>query len=194
MLQLSKSLFDVPILSLRAGHLVAVATEPIINPHNLKILGWWCKVPGSNVHSILLVEDVREASAKGLAVNDEADLSTPDELTRHKEILGIHFELIGKEVKTKRGKLGKVSDYSYDSDSMMVVKLYVARSLTKIFSSEDTLIIDRSQIIEITDRYILVKDTDVKVTEEEMAIVAEAGTASRSFCVLISWNFDMGMP
>jgi len=178
MLQLSKSLTNVPILSLRVGGPIAIAVEPIINPHNLKILGWWCKSPGSTVLHVLLVEDVRQVSPNGLAINDDTDLTNPNELVRHKEVLHTHFELIGKDVKTKRGKLGKVSDYSYDSDSMLVIKLYVARPLTKIFSSEDTLIIDRSQIIEITDHYILVKDTDVKVTEEEIAPAAEAAPAA----------------
>lgn len=178
MLQLSKSLFKVPVFSLRAGSLITIAAEPIINPHNLKILGWWCKSQSSNVHNILLVEDVREATQKGLAINDEADLSTSDELVRHKDVINAHFELIGKEVKTKHAKLGKVNDYSYETDSMMVIKLYVVRPITKIFSSEDTLIIDRSQIIEITDHYILVKDADVKVTEEEVAPATEAAPAA----------------
>lgn len=178
MLQLSKSLMNIPVLSLHAGGPIGVAVGPIINPHNLKIIGWWCKTPGSNVQHVLLVEDVRQVNPNGLAVNDDADLTNPNELVRHKEVLQAHFDLIGKDVKTKRGKLGKVSDYSYDSDSMLVIKLYVARPLRKIFSSEDTLIIDRSQIIEITDHYILVKDTDVKVTEEEMAPATEAVPAA----------------
>ncbi|OGL34715.1 hypothetical protein A3F65_03405 [Candidatus Saccharibacteria bacterium RIFCSPHIGHO2_12_FULL_47_16b] len=178
MLQLSKSLTNVPIISLRLGGPVAIAVEPILNPHNLKVLGWWCKSPGSNALHILLVEDVRQVTPSGLAVNDESELSSPNELIRHKPVLNSHFELIGKEVKTKRHKLGKVSDYSYETNSMLVIKLYVARPLTKLFSAEDTLIIDRTQIIEITDHYILVKDTDVKVTEEEMAPATEAAPAA----------------
>jgi hypothetical protein len=47
--------------------------------------------------------------------------------------------------------------------------LYVARSLIKVFSAEDTAIIDRTQILEITDTYILVRDTEVKAGEEELA-------------------------
>jgi hypothetical protein len=73
-----------------------------------------------------------------------------------------------KLVRTKRHKIGKVHDFSYN-DGMFVQKLYVARPLVKVFASEDTVIVDRTQILEVTDHYILVRDTDVKETEEEIA-------------------------
>jgi len=104
----------------------------------------------------------------GLAVNDEEDLSSPDDLVRHKEILDIRFQLIDKPVRTKRRKLGKVSDYSYN-DGMFVQKLYVVKPLRKVFTTEDTLIIDRTQILEVTDHYILVRDTEIPEGAEELA-------------------------
>lgn len=177
MLQLSQSLINVPVLSVRVGAPIAFAAEPIINPHNLKILGWWCKAPRGTSAPVLLVEDIRQVTPDGLIINDDTDLSKPEELARHKEILKTHFQLIDKDVKTKSSKLGKVGDYAYDSDSLIIVKLYVTRPLTKILSREDSLIIDRSQIIEITDKYILVRDADVKVTEEELATATEAAPA-----------------
>src|SRR3990167_1424648 len=165
MLMMSKSLYNRPILSLRSEGQIGLAIEPIINPHNLKILGWWCKAPNSPNQFVLLVENVRELMPNGLAVDDHNALSTPQDLVRHKEILDVHFQLPDKLVKTKRSKLGKVSDYTYDQ-SMFIQKLYVTRSLTKIFSSEDTLIISRDQVLEVTDHYILVEDADIKATDE----------------------------
>jgi hypothetical protein len=41
--------------------------------------------------------------------------------------------------------------------------------LHKVFTSDDTLIIDREQILEVTDKYILVRDTEIKATAEELA-------------------------
>ena len=167
MLKLSSSLLNRPVMSLRAGAQIGVAIEPIINPHNLKILGWWCtSVSGKKM--VLLSEDVREAMPEGLAVNDDDALSEPADLVRHKEILDIRFQLMNKLVRTKRQKLGKVSDYSFN-DGLFVQKLYVARPLHKVFTSEDTLIIDREQILEVTDKYILVRDTEIKATAEEFA-------------------------
>lgn len=172
MLRLSSSLRNQPVLSLRTGSPVAIAVAPIINPHNLKIIGWWCKENGG-AEKVLLADDVREITPNGLAVNDHEALTSADDLVRDKEILDIRFELVDKPVKTKRQKMGKVSDFSYN-DGLFVQKLYVARSLTKIFAKEDTLIIDRTQILEVTDSYILVSDGEVKVGEEELAAGAEA--------------------
>ena len=117
---------------------------------------------------MLLAEEVREGLPSGLAVNDEDALSEPSDLVRHKEILDIKFVLMDKPVRTKRHKIGKVSDYSYN-DGLFVQKLYVARPLHKVFTSEDTLIIDREQILEVTDKYILVRDADIKATADELA-------------------------
>ena len=153
---------------MRLGGPIAMAKQPVINPHNLKIIGWWCQAPGAAQPLVLLAENIREFTPAGLAVNDDDALSAPDELVRHREILGIEFQLIDKTVKTKRQKLGKVSDYSYN-EGLFIQKLYVARSLTKVFASTDTLIIDRTQILGITDQYILVRDTEIKATDEELA-------------------------
>lgn len=165
---MSKSLFNRPVMSLRSSVQIATAVEPIINPHNLKILGWWCNAPGNRGKLVLLAEDVREMMPNGLAVNDEESLSTQEELVRHNDVLNIKFQLINKIVKTKRHKLGKVGDFSYN-EGMFVQKLYVTKPVTKIFSSEDTLLIDRTQILEVTDSYILVQDSEVKDTAEESA-------------------------
>jgi hypothetical protein len=167
MLKLSSSLLSRPVVSLRTGGQIALAEKPIINPHNLKILGWWCSVPGQS-KLVLLSEEVRDSMPNGLAVNDEEALSDPKDLVRFTEILDIDFNLIDKLVRTKRQKLGKVSDFSYN-DGMFVQKLYVIRPIHKVFTSDDTLIIDREQIIEVTDKFILVRDTEISATADELA-------------------------
>lgn len=171
MLKLSKSLLNQPVLSLRLGGRVATAIEPIINPHNLKIMGWWCKLPNHTENLVLLAEDVREMLPDGLAINDDDALSLPADLVRHKEILDINFQLIEKPVRTKRHKLGRVEDYSYN-DGMFVQKLYVGRPLVKVLATDPTLLVDRTQILEVTDSYILVKDSEVKAGAEDFAAVA----------------------
>jgi hypothetical protein len=177
MLKMSGSLFNTPIVSLRIGRPIGVAIEPIINPHNLKILGWWCKESGNGGKYVLLAEEVRENNSSGLAVNDEDVLSPPEDLVRHKETLDSNFQLIEKLVRTKRQKIGKVHDFSYN-DGMFVQKLYVARPLMKVFASEDTVIIDRTQILEVTDHHILVRDTEIKESEEDVAEASMPAPAS----------------
>jgi hypothetical protein len=165
---MSESLFNITVVSLRIGQPIATAERPIINPHNLKIIGWWCKPFNSNSLQILLTDDVRENVTKGMVVNDEDALSPPEDLVRFKEILDANFQLADKLVKTKRQKIGRVRDFSYN-DGLFVQKLYVERSLIKVFAAEDTAIIDRTQITEITDTYILVRDNELTAGEEDLA-------------------------
>ncbi len=173
---MSSSLYNQSVLSVRDGHPIAKAIEPIIDPNNLKIVGWWCE--GAGGRTVLLAEDIREKMPQGLVVNETSALTHPEDLVRHQEILKINFTLKDKPVKTKRQKLGRVRDYCYN-EGLFVQKLYIERSLLKVLGS-DTLIIDRQQIIEITDKFILVNDSDVKETETELeeAPAIEAAPAS----------------
>jgi hypothetical protein len=161
MLMMSGTLRNQPVMSLRTGTQIAFAVEPIIDPRSLKILGWWCQVPNNKEQLVLLAEDVRERMPSGLAVNDEDALSAAADLVRHREMLDIKFQLVHKPVKNKRQKLGKVEDFTYD-ESMFIQKLYVPSGLRKVFSADDVLMIDRNQIIEVTDSYILVDDGETK--------------------------------
>ena len=160
MLRLSATIIDRPIISLRSGGPLGMALDPIINPHNLKILGWWVDERGHPEKRVLLIEDIRRMTDDGLMVDSEESLVLPEELVRLKEILATNWALMGKQVKTKRQKLGKVTDYSYN-DGMFVQKLYVGVPIVKMLSSTNTLLIDRTQIVEVTDHYIMVRDTEV---------------------------------
>ncbi|HEU5005256.1 MAG TPA: hypothetical protein VFT49_04200 [Candidatus Saccharimonadales bacterium] len=171
MLRLSASLFNQPVVSLRVGGKIATATEPIINPHNLKIIGWWCRVGGEEELQVLLADDVRDLLIDAITVNNEEALSSVEDLVRHREIIDLDFKLMGKLVRTKRTKIGHVEDFSYN-EGMFVQKLYVGKSLVKVLTNNATAIIDRTQIIEVTDNYILVQDTDIKAGAEEVSAAA----------------------
>ncbi len=159
MLKLSQSFIGVDVLSLRTGSPIAKTTQAIINPNNLKIEGWYVVDRFDRKRPlILLSSDVRDMLDKGIVVNDHDVLSPPDELIRLAEILDLRFELIGKPVTNQDNKrLGKVSDYAVDNGSFFVKKLYAAQSLVKNFSG-GTLSIDRTQIIEITTRRVIIDD------------------------------------
>lgn len=175
MLMMSATLRNKPVMSLRTGTQVAIAIEPIIDPRTLKILGWWCQALKSKEQLVLLAEDVRERIPGGLAIDDVDALSASADLVRLQETLNIKFQLIDKPVKTKRQKLGKVDDFTYD-ESMFIQKLYVSRSLRKVFAADDVLMVDRNQILEVTDSYILVDEADVK--ESAKAIVPAGAGAT----------------
>ncbi len=162
MLLLSKQLADQPIISLQTGQTIAITRLPIIDPRSLKVVGWWCTDRANRQH-VLLTTDVRETSRDGMIVNDHSVLSDPNDLARHREILEINFEPINKIVKTKSRKLGRVTDYCYD-EWYVIQKIYVGQSIAKAIGTE-TLIINRTQIIEISDEYIIVRDLSNKESD-----------------------------
>ena len=161
MLVLSKEFIERPIISLRTGRPIASTVHSIIDPNTLKMLGWWCKEQSKKELVILLTEDLREVNQLGLAIDDHSALSEPEDLVRLVDVLNLNFELIGKPVRTKHRKVGKVADFCTDAKSYFIQKIYVSQSLVKAFST-DTLIIDRTQIIEITDSYVMIEDSEIK--------------------------------
>lgn len=164
MLQLSGSLLNRPILSLRTGGVVATTTEAIINPNNLKIEGFYCadRFERKKV-SVLLYQDIRDVIPQGFVVNDHDVLVEPSELVRLKDLMSLHFSLLGKQVATTdKQKLGKVVDFATDTTTMYVQKIYVGQSILKNLSGGN-LGIDRTQIVEITDQKIIVQDLAQRV-------------------------------
>jgi len=159
MLQLSQTLLNRPIMSLRTGGRIGTTLATIINPNNLKIEGFYCQDAfDKKRRAVLLYQDIRDLVPQGIAVNDHDVLTSPDELIRLKEIMEHNFELLGKPVfSASKQKLGKVNDYATDAETMYVQKLYVSRSVIKSLTT-GSLSIDRSQILEITNRKIIVQD------------------------------------
>lgn len=158
MLQLSNRLLNQPVLSLRTGSVVATVTTPIINPNNLKIEGFYVQDNRDKRQLILLYQDIRELIDRGYVVDDHDVLVEADELVRLKKVLDIDFQLIGKQVvTTDKEKVGKVSDYAVEVNSMMIQKIYVSQSLMKSLTG-GSLSIDRSQINEITPKRIIINE------------------------------------
>ncbi len=162
MLKLYESTPGTEILSLRTGGAIATILGPIINPNNLYIEGWYVEDARNHEHLILLSKDVRDIIQQGFVVNDHEVLSKSDELVRLNDILKLEFDLLGLRVKSESGtKYGKINDYAYETKNSFVQKLYVARPLVKDFSG-GTLSIDRSQIIEVTNRQIIIEEPTEK--------------------------------
>lgn len=137
---------------------IATAIAPIFNPNNLKIEGFYCQDRFNKTELILLYQDIRDVIKQGLVVNDHAVLTEPEELVRLKDILDLHFELLGKQVETiSKTRVGKVNDYAVETETMFVQKIYVAQSILKSLTG-GSLSIDRSQILEITPRRIIIND------------------------------------
>jgi sporulation protein YlmC with PRC-barrel domain len=158
MLQLSASLLNQPILSLRTGGAVATTTSPIVNPNNLKIEGFYCQDTRSNETLVLVYQDIRDVIPQGLVINDYDVLVEPDELVRLHKTMDIAFDPLGKQVVTvSKKKVGKVVDYATEIETMYIQKLYVSQSLLKNLAGGN-LGVDRSQVHEITAKKIIIQD------------------------------------
>jgi sporulation protein YlmC with PRC-barrel domain len=171
MLQLSASLLNKSVLSLRTGRPIAKITAPIINPNNLKIEGFYCEDSIDKKQLILLYQDIRDMLAQGYVVNDHDVLSEAHDLVRLKDVLDLRFDLIGKQVVTvSKEKVGKVSDYAAETETLFIQKIYVAQSILKSFTG-GSLSIDRSQINEITPTRVIINDLLEKASAPAAAAI-----------------------
>lgn len=161
-------------MSLRTSGQVGTAIAMIINPNNLKVEGWYVQDQFSGKNLILLSSDVRDIAKQRLIINDHEVLSEPEELIRLKPIMEIGFDLIGKQVVSQSGKnYGKVSDFAVEIQSLLVKKIYASQSIIKSLSGGNNSI-DRTQIIEITNRRIIIDDP----TEKAKAVAASPSPAN----------------
>lgn len=158
MLRLSETLIGKPIMSLRTGQPVATTTGALINPNNLKIEGFYCVDRFDRSELLLLYQDIRDVIAQGFVINDHDVLAKPEDLVRLKKLIDLRFNLKGMQVVTVgHHRLGKISDYAVEVETMYIQKLYVTQGFMKGLTGGN-LGIDRSQVNEITDTKVIVLD------------------------------------
>jgi len=145
-------------MSLRTGQPVATTSGVIIDPNNLKIEGFYCTDRFDRSEMVLLYQDIRDVIAQGFVVNDHDVLARPDDLVRLTKLLQLGFDLKGMRVVTVGGqRLGKVSDYAIEIETMYIQKFYVTQGFMKGLTGGN-LGIDRSQVHEITNAKVIVLD------------------------------------
>lgn len=161
MLTLGQALLNKKVLSLRNSAPIGLIVGMLIDPNNLKIEGWFAKDSFNKDTRVLLSKEIRDIIPQGFVVDDDNALSIPHDLVRLQPILQLNFTLIDKPVLTEdKHRLGKVTDFAFDRDSYFIQKIYASQSVLKSFSGA-TLPIDRTQIVEVTNRKIVVKDATV---------------------------------
>ena len=164
MLLLGSRLLNAPVMGLQTGTKLATTKCPVIDPANLKIVAY--EVEGAMLSerpSFLRVADVRELSNVGMIIDGSDEFFGKDDIINIRKILDLSFHLIGLNVidESKR-KLGKVFDYSVDSDSFFIQQINIKPSVIKSFSQSE-LLVHRSQIVEINDYSIIVKSASKKI-------------------------------
>lgn len=167
MLVLASQIKDSPVLSIRNGHPVAKTGDMLIDADKLEVAAVFC-VSGNwrkNNH-VLLLRDIREFSHAGLIIDSLEDIEDIGEIVRLGDLVNRNYQVVGKAVITENGtKLGKVEDYSIDTVSNLIQKLYIKPSLLKNLMVNN-LVVDRGNIIRTEDKQIIVSDATLKASAE----------------------------
>ena len=161
-------LINYPVLSLHMSGMIAKTTEAIIDPSDLKIVGFYLTGPevGDGEHGdILQIRDVREFSNLGMVIDSSDEFVNADDVIKLKEVIDINFQLIGKKVETKKKtKLGKVIGYTVNPADFMIQQIVVQRPFMKSFLDPE-LLIGRSEIVNVDDEKVVVRDEEKKIRE-----------------------------
>jgi uncharacterized protein YrrD len=145
-------------MGLQTGTQLATTKTPVIDPSNLRIIAYEVNGPLlSERPSFIRIADVRELSDVGMIVDSNDEFVGLSDVISIEKVYKLGFKLIGLNVidESKR-RLGKVSDYNLDVASFIIEQLSVGRGVLKSLT-ETTLLINRSQIIEINNDTIIVR-------------------------------------
>ena len=167
MLITSTKLLGAPILSMQASGQIGNISGIIVNPDDLKIIAFYVASPLiTNSQNILDVKSIREYSKYGCVIDSIDELVARDDVIKISEILNLNFSLIGLKVETKKGsKLGKVIDFTLTDNDFIVQQLIVKRPIAKALIDPE-LTVPRSEIVEVTDYKIIVKDEEKTIKKK----------------------------
>jgi hypothetical protein len=162
----------MPILSLHIGGQTAIVKRTIVDPEDLKIIAFELDGPilqDPEIGNYLMTEDIRETSPQGLVVDSADRFVNAEDVIRLNKILELNFDLNGLKVVTKEDKkfktLGKIVDYTVDSSTLSIFQLIAQKPFMASFT-DPQLTINRSQITEIDDFKVTIKDGKEKVKVE----------------------------
>ncbi len=143
--------------SLQTGDVLARIDSLIIDPNELKIVALALR----GRKTIIVWRDLREVSSRGIVVDDDSALVDRDSIVRLKAIRQYRFKLIGLRVRDRhRRRLGVIVNYSIDVATGEIDHIITH---TGLFGCGDELYIGRDQIVEISDRYVIVDAPTVQV-------------------------------
>ncbi len=166
MLLPSTRFIDTPVMSLQTGSELGRTVRPIINPRELSIVAF--ELHGINLDydpSLLRINDIREIGPMGIIIDSSDELISVSDVIKIKEIYELNFELVGlKVIDDKKRNVGKVTGFTLDASSFFIQQLQVKRPLLKSFGDTEFLI-HRSQVVKITDDYLVVKSPDIRHKE-----------------------------
>jgi sporulation protein YlmC with PRC-barrel domain len=176
MYALASHLNTLPVISLQTGETVAVVTGLIVNPDNLRLMGFTIIPASGKTRTLLVLSAVRQLALDCVIVDNDDELSEPGDIVRLAELLRQPYNPLGKPVVTDLGrKLGSVEDYTVNLETELLQKIYVRPPLSRAWY-QSSLIIDRAQIIDVQRDRFIVRDNHNYAT----TMAAETASAKAS--------------
>ncbi len=183
MLLFGSSLENLPVMSLQTGTAVGEVASVIIDPHHLLIRAY--QLSGTNLDypddSYLMINDIREFSNAGFIIDDSDELVQKDDIIQLKKLLQLDFKLAGLKAISQSGqKLGTVIDFTFETDTFLVVDLVIKRPFFK--SIKDTeLLVNRAKIVEIDNKQVVFEDETESLSAEAKQEVNQIGSFINPF-------------
>lgn len=169
MLVANSRLLNMPILSVQDSGKIATISNTIVDPDSLKIIAFRLRgATNAEGGNILDANSIREYSNMGLVIDSSDELISDHDVVKISKVIELNFSLIGLKVETKKGsKLGKVLDFTVTEDNFSIQQIIVKRPTVKSFFDSE-LTIPRSEIVEITDYKIIVRDEEKVIKERAL--------------------------
>lgn len=144
-----------------SGDYLCWVKRVIIDHNNGQVLGFVTSLPHPN--NILSIMDVLHWLQDSLFLCEDYDFHSSEDLVRIQKALRNHPDLIGKKVRTEsKIPLGVVTDFSLDTTRHLLASITAEKSFLKLFYF-DGRIIHQNNILEITPKHIIVRDSVIKI-------------------------------
>ena len=169
MLIYNSKLLNMPVLSVQDSGKIGTIATTIVDPDSLKIIAFRVHgAVGNDGGNILDAKSVREYSNFGLVIDSTEELVKDEDIVKISKVLELNFSLLGLKVETKKGsKLGKILDFTVTEDNFSVQQIIVKRPTVKSFFDSE-LVVPRTEIVEVTDYKIIVRDEEKVIKERAL--------------------------
>ena len=161
---LASQLSNLPVISLQTGETVSRVSYLVIEMSKLEIVAVACNKMKEIEDPILMVRDIRQIATDCLIIDTEDDIGSAADVVRLKEPIMAHYSPIGAQVVSHMQRsIGKVDDFTINSESLKLQKLYVRQPIWRSWFGS-SLIIAREQILDVTPKQIVVREATVDST------------------------------
>ena len=172
MLKLYSHLIGIPITTSAEKYKISYARDLILDPDRGNLVAL-CTLRGKVIAPL----DIGPFKGDFWEVSGVDALLEEEDLVRLNDIPEQKRWLIHKPVITKSGEyLGRVADYVMNMETLSLAQLYVTKKF--LFLTTEKRIIQWKEILEITERAIIVKDN--QIADPARTISGESGRATRS--------------